>query len=234
MNSIHIDNGFKISQSGVATQVVILCHGGWKAISRSASRFARQSGDGYTDVPFMGTVYFYTGDTTPATGYKAFEAIINRVDETRLGLKQLNTAQQAREAGAALDAKRRLLKPTDMDDATKMAEIDRLNRIADERKYGIEGVINRATNSQQIKNYWLGVHEPVNRDTFPLHVSERAGFWHSDIDLLVREQTRHKRHLSDAFEACKNSPGGKLYSIYHYCACRVDRDTYQTTIEHEQ
>ncbi|MGT0921476.1 putative adhesin, partial [Shigella sonnei] len=44
-------DGIGLSQTGKATQLVIMSHGGWKEISHPQTLFTRQKGDGWTVVP---------------------------------------------------------------------------------------------------------------------------------------------------------------------------------------
>jgi hypothetical protein len=67
--------GFKISQSGIATQLVINCHGGWN------------EKDGYTKVPANAQLYFYTDHGDFTLGYKVVQAVSERHEEAKVGLQ---------------------------------------------------------------------------------------------------------------------------------------------------
>jgi len=67
----------RISQSGIATQLVINCHGGWI------------ESDGYTHVPAGTTLMFYAKHGDFTLGYKVVEAVKEKPHEAKVGLKKV-------------------------------------------------------------------------------------------------------------------------------------------------
>ncbi|CSI98710.1 hypothetical protein [Shigella sonnei] len=64
-------DGIGLSQTGKATQLVIMSHGGWKEISHPQTLFTRQKGDGWTVVPKNLRLDFYTKDNDFTKGLYA-------------------------------------------------------------------------------------------------------------------------------------------------------------------
>jgi hypothetical protein len=77
-------DGFKISMSGSARQIVLLCHGGWSA---AIFKRGKKSGDGYTFVPAGTTLHFYTAHGTYTSGLKTAAAILTEQANSFGGLK---------------------------------------------------------------------------------------------------------------------------------------------------
>src|SRR5689334_7724440 len=79
-------NGFKLSMSGSARQVVLLCHGGWSAAIYKGGE--GKSGDGYTFIPSNTMLHFYTTHGTYTSGAKTAQAILTEQASSYAGLKQ--------------------------------------------------------------------------------------------------------------------------------------------------
>ena len=78
--------GFKLSMSGSARQVALLCHGGWSAKIFRGGKTAE--GDGYTVVPSGTLLHFYTSHGVYTSGGKTAQAILSDQANSYGGLKQ--------------------------------------------------------------------------------------------------------------------------------------------------
>ena len=75
--------GFRLSRSGSARQVILMCHGGW-----TPHGVEDLVGDGYTFVPKGVRLHFYTEHTVTSSGAKAAVAIMNSAQEAYGGLEE--------------------------------------------------------------------------------------------------------------------------------------------------
>ncbi|WP_353961001.1 putative adhesin, partial [Shigella boydii] len=79
-------DGIGLSQTGKATQLVIMSHGGWKEISHPQTLFTRQKGDGWTVVPKNLRIDFYTKDNDFTKGLSVLSEVNKRHTEAQKGL----------------------------------------------------------------------------------------------------------------------------------------------------
>lgn len=202
MNIIKL-NGFIISSSGTARQLIVLTHGGWKPIKGVKSALiGKQSGDGMTTTPAGVVTHFYTEDGDFTLGNSVFAEVMKRPAEAFNGLEKdpgITLAQGTEYHGGDAAKGQKMV-----DDALMFA----LSRIQ------------TVPGSFEINNYALYTDDrPQATSNFDSH---QAGNYTDDIDLAVIDTAvQSKRHLSELYSfatAC-----GQNYQRIHAGFCRVAR-----------
>jgi len=170
-------NGFKIACSGVATQIVIYSHGGYRTAT-----------DGFTEVPDGLRLCFYTKHGDVSSGIGVYDAVVKFPNEARGGL--LKECQMPSDA--------------DIADIAKMNNTD-VEHVRGGMYAGLKGVYDSFGAGVKMFDYGLSKSPPGRRlngenSTFAEHV---AGT-HVDVDLMmVKSDNRVK--LSDALKLIEKS-----------------------------
>jgi hypothetical protein len=208
-------DAFRLSRSGEASQVVLLCHGSWDMT------------DGYTFIPETTTVHFYCGHGHYSIGFKVAKGILENQKDAKGGL---TTHYQPK------------TRPPGVSDKSwaDFVKSDKESFDSGQGKVAVTDSYGNAIKKQQIQNYSLGRYglddkiRPEEEDLWSKHT---GGQFDPDVDLMMmaRDIKRHKlglartRNLSDAIEAARQANNGNLYSTFHYAACRyVDGDGLAT------
>ncbi|EFR8872867.1 adhesin [Salmonella enterica] len=193
-------NGISISQTGFAKQLVIMTHGGWKEIERNATVFRRQAGDGWTSVPHGTRIDFYTEDNNFTKGPTVLAEVNKRPHDALNGLE---LSIDLSDSDIELLARSRNMSASDIK--------DEMMKLATYRKECVN-------NGDVVKNYALYHHEQT--DTLMEKHQNESG--NKEVDIAFVTDKKHKKHLSDVFEAIKKA--GVEYEVIHFGACRVSRD----------
>jgi hypothetical protein len=163
-------NGFKIAQSGRATQLVLVCHGGWN------------DGDGTTTIPAGLRICFYTGHGHFTLGASVYAAVCKEPARARGGLvKQLDIAEQdLRDMARLYNTDYEVLRQRQLDQTT--------------------GVYDSFEGPNPMFDYVLsrepkGGRLDVEKKTFSAH---SKGGQDPDVDLMMMS-TSKSRALSDVF-----------------------------------
>lgn len=170
MNTIK-KNGFLIASSGMATQVVLVCHGGWI------------KSDGITKIPQGLRLCFYAGHGHLTLGTSVYEAVRNNPSKARGGLlKQLGMS----EGDLALLAQ------------SKNKSVEEMR--AEQLKY-TTGMYDSFGGGYPMFNYALsrepkGGRLDGEKRLFKAHTKGAASV---DVDLMMMD-TSKTRHLSDVFD----------------------------------
>lgn len=188
-------NGIKVSHNAEARQLIIMCHAGWKPLTREASRLRRQSGDhAVVQVPAGSQLFFYVNEGVSEAGFTVFGEIVANPEQALVGL--------TKRPGISPQQAMKLNRPLTTQDLGSNFEVK--ERFAGDPTVGPH-------------DYALYYHAEVDEKTFPRHLN---GEYSADIDLAtIAKGTSHKRHLSDVFDLVKNHP----YKVFHFAACRVAR-----------
>lgn len=192
-------NGIALSQTGHAKQLVILTHGGWKELENKSTTFRRQVGDGWTHVPNGLRIDFYTEDKNFTKGPSVLSEVNKRPNDALKGL----------EPHLGLSESDLVLLANSRNKSVESIRDDMLN-LATYKKDGV-------TEGGRVKDYALYHHE----NTHALIQQHQNGKYSPDVDIALVTDKKHKRHLSDIFEAIKKS--GAEYQVIHFGACRVER-----------
>ncbi|MDW1552993.1 putative adhesin [Vibrio sp. YT-18] len=193
-------DGIAISRTGSAQQLVIMTHGGWKELERSATLFRRQVGDGCTSVPQGMRVDFYTEDKNFTKGASVLSEVSKRPKDALNGLEF--------ESGLTKDDLDMLAKTRNK---STDAILEEMRSFAIYRKDKVsEGCL--------VKDYALYHHESTD-SLLKEHQSHPVS---EDVDIAFVIDKKHKKHLSDIFKAIKLS--GIEYKVIHFGACRVERN----------
>ncbi|HCH8698414.1 TPA: putative adhesin [Shigella sonnei] len=134
-------DGIGLSQTGKATQLVIMSHGGWKEISHPQTLFTRQKGDGWTVVPKNLRIDFYTKDNDFTKGLSVLSEVNKRHTEAQKGLTpSLNISK---------------------DDLKVLANARNIPQSKLEEEMMSQAIYRKeyATSNEKIKNYALYYHE---------------------------------------------------------------------------
>ncbi|MGZ8211290.1 MAG: putative adhesin [Burkholderiales bacterium] len=237
-------NGFRISRSGLATQLVINCHGGW--IEK----------DGYTTVPAGTKIFFYAPHQDYTLGYRVLGTIEADPKQAKVGLKKTVPPSKKNELllKATGEARAKLpnyldglkIPQTDLDPvinapdenalSVAVATLRRSHKIpaymdpAQINIYSVYKLLKKRflDNTCGIQASYLGGWEIFNYRLFAEPDAERKKFDDEnfqrhrkgeidpDVDLVQLWQDK-KRHLSDVFDLVANDG----YKVVHYGACRV-------------
>lgn len=192
-------NGVSISQTGHAKQLVIMTHGGWKEIERNTTMFRHQVGDGWTSVPHGTRIDFYAEDQNFTKGLSVLSEVHKRPHDALNGLEPFIDLS---DSDIELLAKSRNMPASNLK--------DEMMKLATYRKES-------TSNGNVVKNYALYHHEQTD-SLIEKHQSE---FDNKEVDIAFVTDKKHKKHLSDVFEAIKKT--GVEYEVIHFGACRVDR-----------
>ncbi|MBM1633931.1 hypothetical protein JQV27_13010 [Sulfitobacter mediterraneus] len=168
-------NGFKIIQSGMATQIVLLCHGGWN------------DGDGFTSIPAGVRLCFYTGHGHFTIGMSVYDAVCKEPARARGGLvKKLDIAEDdLRDMAKAYNTSFETLRDRQLAQTTGVYDsFEGPNPIFDY-------VLSREPNGTRYEN---------EKKTTAAHA---RGAQNVDIDLMVMTTTK-PRALSDVFSIIKD------------------------------
>ncbi|HCL5251342.1 TPA: adhesin [Salmonella enterica] len=193
-------NGISISQTGFAKQLVIMTHGGWKEIERNATVFRRQAGDGWTSVPHRTRIDFYTEDNNFTKGPTVLAEVNKRPHDALNGLEP---SIDLSDNDIELLARSRNMTASDIK--------SEMMKLATYRKECV-------SDGDVVKNYALYHHEQTD-SLLEKHQNESAC---KEVDIAFVTDKKHKKHLSDVFEAIKKT--GVEYEVIHFGACRVNRD----------
>ncbi len=193
-------NGIAISRTGSAQQLVIMTHGGWKELERTATLLRRQVGDGWTCVPQGMRVDFYTEDKNFTKGASVLSEVNKRPKDARNGLEF--------EPGLTDD-------DLDMLAKTRNKSPD---AILEEMKSFAVYKKDRVSEGDVVKDYALYHHESTDF----LLKDHQSNPMSKDVDIAFVIDKKHKKHLSDIFKAIKLS--GIEYKVIHFGACRVERN----------
>lgn len=197
-------NGISISQTGFAKQLVIMTHGGWKEIERNSTVFRRQAGDGWTSVPHETRVDFYAEDNNFTKGSTVLAEVNKRPHDALNGLEP---SIDLSDSDIELLARSRNMPASDIK--------DEMMKLATYRKECVN-------NGDVVKNYALYHHEQTD-SLIEKHQNESGN---KEVDIAFVTDKKHKKHLSDVFEAIKKT--SVKYEVIHFGACRVNRDEHAT------
>jgi hypothetical protein len=191
-------NGIRISQTGYAKHLVVMTHSGWKEIEKKVTLLCRQVGDGWTSVPHGTRVDFYTEDHNFTKGLSVLSAVNKRVDS----LKELEVSLDLTINDLELLARSRNMSFLNLKDEMIKQSISRKEC---------------ANSGDVVKNYALYHHEQTDY----LIKKHQHNYENKEVDIAFVIDKKHKRHLSDVFEAIKKS--GVEYKVIHFAGCRVNR-----------
>ncbi len=193
-------DGIGLSQTGKATQLVIMSHGGWKEISHPQTLFTRQKGDGWTVVLKNLRLDFYTKDNDFTKGLSVLSEVNKRHTEAQKGLTpSLNISK---------------------DDLKVLANARNIPQSKLEEEMMSQAIYRKeyATSNEKIKNYALYYHEQAQN----IIQRHQDGLGNKNIDIAFITDKNHKKHLSDIFKVINES--GVKYDVIHFGACRVNRE----------
>lgn len=174
-------DGISISQTGFAKQLVIMTHGGWKEIERNATIFRRQAGDGWTSVPHRTRIDFYTEDNNFTKGPTVLAEVNKRPHDALNGLEP---SIDLSDSDIEFLARSRNIPASDIK--------DEMMKFATYRK-------ECGNNGGVVKNYALYHHEQTD-SLIKKHQNESGN---KEVDIAFVTDKKHKKHLSDVFEAIK-------------------------------
>ncbi|MGL5393642.1 MAG: putative adhesin [Shewanella sp.] len=192
-------DGVTISRTGHAKQLVIMTHGGWKEFESSATLLRRQVGDGWTNVPLGLRVDFYTEDKNFTKGASVLSEVNRRPKDALNGLEfELS------------------LSDSDLELLSKSRN-KTVDSIQEEMKSFAVYKKDGANEGDLVKNYALYYHDSTEA-LLKEHQKQPVS---KDVDIAFVTDKKHKKHLSDVFNAIKTF--GLEYSVIHFGACRVER-----------